>query len=583
MTIHTYKTLYKVLLGLTLSLLITTGSASTLTAANPAEIPVIFLPFNTQDAAKFAYLQDGISSMFASRMAAKAGIQVVNKTEIATTLAKAWTSGKEQLFRQSLKNVTAQYVMAGTLLPEGEGVRIEVYLFNLAAQEEKKFNTTTADANGILPAIDTLSWEISEKVFGKQRPVTTLKQTTAKNQKTRFQTPHPDKIFKSALLFGLTEKTSGLNSKDFGASVAARSSKLDLELKGMGVSDLDNDGTKEIVIVSNSKLAILQQDSNLIQTIDFLEIPANLEVYALYLADLNQNGYPEIYISASNGDLPSSMVLEWKKKGLFSWLMREVPYYLRPLESSDGTMILAGQKDTIGQEESSRALLDSPIYQLTSHGKDGVQVEATLQLPKSANIFNFVMVDLDRNGLTETIIIDQDNKITVFDNQAALLWASEPKYGFSKNYLGVPLVQLDDAIERENLYVTPKILVRDLNGDNRPDIILGRNKLTSPKYFKNLRSFDGGKVVALTWDGNKMTELWETMKINSYLADYDFIPTKTANQGDQLPAGDLYVAGHLEESRFSFLFPFKNNSKIQIIQISSKPPEKKKVQKFKPE
>jgi hypothetical protein len=459
------------------------------------------------------------------------------------------------------------------------------------------FTADSVDGNGILSAIDSLSWDIAEKFFGKKRPIITAKKD-AEGIKSglRFQTPHPDREFKNAVISKSDDKLVGLQSAGF-STVASVNTTLDMEIRGMSIGDIDNDGKDEIVVVSNTQLAVMNGKNGLLQVVDSLEIPGNLSVYALYFADLNKNGFLEMYISASSGDAPSSLVLEWKGKGQFSFLLAKIPYYLRPLRQLDGIDILAGQRDSAAQEEFSRSLLGSPVYHLVASENDGLQELSVLDLPDPANIFNFVTVDLDNDGVAETVLIDDENRLQVFGSDGVLRWSSGREYGFSKKYLGVPHVDKDDSLERKTVYVMSKLLVDDINDDGFADIIVGKNRLSSPIYLKNIRYFDGATIAALTWTGEEMSELWQTGNIDNYLADFDFHKAEldkkdgkndSANllgkSGGKIASGGyLYAVEHLKGSSFDFLLANENQSKIQVFKINSMNNEQEKVQIIKPE
>jgi len=60
-----------------------------------------------------------------------------------------------------------------------------------------------------------------------------------------------------------------------------------------------------------------------------------------------------------------------------------------------------------------------------------------LSLPKSVNLFDFALADLNGDGMVETIAVDREEKLTVYDQAGALLWISNENFGGSKNYLGL--------------------------------------------------------------------------------------------------------------------------------------------------
>ncbi len=582
--IHPYRKICNIVFVFVFAVVISIGCCLSALADDSSISQVAFLPFNVQDAGDYAYLQDGVTSMLASRVAARAGIAIASRTEGVAKLGQAWTASQKQLFDQSLKNLQTQLIIAGTMISLDNGIRFDVYLFDLQSGKARKFSAETKSVNGILASVDDLSWDISEQFFGKTRPVVQRKKNIEEESNAlRFQTPHPERDFKTGIISSNTDKITSLESVDFTAVTIAGSKKMDMELRGLRVADLNADDVQEIVAVSDKKLIVLHSENETLQIVDTLDLPRNLKVYALYLADINENGISDIYISASVGDVPASFVIEWKGKGQFSYLLAKVPYYIRPLILPNGQSVIAGQKDTIGSDENSTNLLGSPVYHLVPGSKKDVLVEGILDLPDGANIFNFVYADLDNDKMYELVVVDKENKMKVYSHDGSLIWVSEQDYGLSESYLGASFVDQDDTLDREAVYVTSRLLAVDVNGDSRTDIIVGKNKLTTPKFFKNIRSFEGGAAVALTWNGSGMSEMWQTVKVNSYLADYDFIVEGIAGKQEEndSPAGKFYTVTHVEASQLSFLLPFENQSRLQVFKISSKNREKK-VQIIKP-
>jgi len=81
-------------------------------------------------------------------------------------------------------------------------------------------------------------------------------------------------------------------------------------------------------------------------------------------------------------------------------------------------------------------------------------------------------------------------------------------------------------------WTTP--VLGDLDGDGKPEIIVGRNRGTNVKFFKRLRYFEGSSICALSWEGSEMTTLWETKKIPNYTTDYMVGKKNSRTDGFQL-------------------------------------------------
>ncbi len=88
----------------------------------------------------------------------------------------------------------------------------------------------------------------------------------------------------------------------------------------------------------------------------------------------------------------------------------------------------------------------------------------------------------------------------------------------SKNNLSV-----DEDADRELIFVPARILVTDVDNDGLSEIVVNENKSGALGFFKRLRSYDGGTVVGLAWNGSELTEAWRTGRYKGYVVDYFFV------------------------------------------------------------
>jgi hypothetical protein len=237
------------------------------------------------------------------------------------------------------------------------------------------------------------------------------------------------------------------------------------------------------------------------------------------LADLDKSGRKEIYISATEGTMVSSLVVVWDKAHGLQTLHKNVRWYLRPMEVPGEGMVLAGQEKGIEDN-----IVVSPgIYEVTmKKGSDTPQRGKKLALPKSVNLFDFALADLNGDGQVETIAIDKNEKLSVYDQAGALLWISTENFGGSTTYLGPSWTS--PTLRDDKVFVPARIIVTDANHDKKPELIIGRNQrgTYSYSYFKNSRSYNGGYISCMTWTGSAMTELWHTNLLDGMIADYSF-------------------------------------------------------------
>ncbi|MCI5146457.1 MAG: VCBS repeat-containing protein [Candidatus Electrothrix sp. AR3] len=297
----------------------------------------------------------------------------------------------------------------------------------------------------------------------------------------------------------------------------------------MDSGDLDGDGREELLLLAEGTLALYRFDTDHFQHIVDYPLPNHLALHKIFLADLDRNNQLEIYIGASHGDIPASLILSWDGSR-FMLLNQNIPYYLRPDTNSAGNQILLGQMGNIQADAHF-----SPIYRIIIHQDGRLERREEVAMPRGLNIYDFIRADLDQNGSREVIGITPDNKLVVFNQAGTLLWKSEETYGAGRDIFGTLTSNKEAnderAGERIRNYIHTRIIAQDQTGDGRPEIIIGRNRVTNVKFFKNLRYFEGSSLAALRWDGSQLNTLWETREIPGYTVDYQIL--QQASSPDQ--------------------------------------------------
>ncbi len=560
---------------------------------NEVASKVAFLPFDTRAAGKYASIEVGLQNMLVSRLAVKDRIEVIehsfNKGEI-TRLKKSGTlKEKTVLFDQ----LGVDYIVSGGFYALEKGLQIQVTFH--PAQVEKQTVKMSILAEGddkIVEAVEQLSQKIAEKVFGYESTKVQPGQTYGPEGADGFRTDHPEKIYKKGVFLGESLEGSG---KIFTSKGVRKSLKIPMSMVSMAMGDLDGDGEVEIVLAGSGELRIFQFRNGIFKKTAVLPVNKSLKMHAVNLADLNQNGKKEIIVSANDGYRISSIILEWSPSTRANIILQNIPWYIRPLEIPGEGLVLAGQNRGINRTEAVRP----GIFRL-EWATDGNKLERgeNIPLPSDVNLFDFVLADLDGDGQIEKIVINTSEKMIVYDQGNRIKWVSSGEFGGSKNYFGPRLGDFDEQgvfnglgdreeDERDLIFIPTKLIVKDADNDGKPDIIIGRNNLTSWRFFENLRSYEGSFISCLTWNGSAMSELWRTNTIGGYVADYDFSrpsPREDNEAGvtvikkEQLKQVNRLFVGQLpEQGIYSFLMQADDETRLLAYEIDFQVEEPKKV------
>jgi len=468
---------------------------------------VVFLPFSVRVQGGYEYLREGLAEILATRVAGRAGVQVVQGTKEVRTVARLLREGREEKALALLKKGGVDYLVLGNLDREGDKLVVEVsVLGRKKGNRPRQYHRSFPAMDQALPVMDELAWDIASGVFGKKRPeeIQSPDQPVAGGM-AAFQTEHPDRAYRRGMYAGIVP---GFASGDLQLLAIRRSQKIPNGVNDMAVGDLDGDGRIELVLAGGHFLSVYRFLDDHFVRLGRLPMADYLRIHAVSLADLDGNGQMEIYVSASKEEEPSSSVVLWQ--GDTGRVIRErIPYYLH-VAAPEGRPVLLGQR---GNHLHPGQLIDSGVVLLALAEDGSISRTGALTLPRGLTIFDVTWADLDGDGSRELIGINRANQLQVYDKAGRLIFTDPGQYGGSSNYLGT-IATMQRSSYR--LYIPPMPSLADVDGDGRPDLVVVKNRMQVVKYFKRYRYFEGSSIAALTWREGKLVPLWETRKLPDY-------------------------------------------------------------------
>jgi hypothetical protein len=532
------------------------------------QLSVTVLPITVRQDGAYAYLNPTIRQMIITRLAGRPGISIAEplspdaEERVRTLLGNGAFSDAAQL-------ANVDWLVEGSMYSLKDGIQVNLGFYSAKPDVRPVTYGLRADsADEVIPAITKMIAEVSADLEAVSASVTEEPVTADRDQQiTGFQTPHPEREYKKGLFGGST--LFGEDDDRFDSRGVRRSSKLPLTIESMALGDLDGDGVNELVAASRTRLVVFEFAERRFNQIASFDLSPRYKIHVINIADPGDTGRARIFVSANKGKLPASFVLAYGGGDTMEVLHRDVRAYIRPITLPKKGVILAGQQYSPNLSDS---FLTPGVHEISIGEADGeVTWGEKLVLPNEVNLFDFVMADLNGDNSVETMVIDSQSKLLVYDEVLNLIWVSSASYGASKDYFGPAQSKADrldpDALDptlrsmQRLIFIPSRLDVKDITGDGLPEVVVSTNEMDLSRYLVNLRSFDGGAVACLGWRGNGLFELWRTNKINGYVADYAFDgDAALVDDNPELMLSRLYVAQQPDSNFWDSFIPSRNDS-----------------------
>lgn len=269
------------------------------------------------------------------------------------------------------------------------------------------------------------------------------------------------------------------------------------------VGDFDNDQQQEIALVVDNQLHIVRLNDGTISELSTVPFNSATSILGIDSIDINDDSVPEILINSVNdtGAL-NSRILQFDGSD-YAIIAEKLPWYLRSLS-------LTGQRDElVGQQVNSP---DNPFggpLSVLNWTRNQLVVGRSLDLPAGTTIFALASFSSSGSENLYATLSPKDS-LQIFSPQGDELWKSGDDFGGSETGFYARTESRDELIPFT--YVQPKIA--QLSADK---IVVAQNDGT--RVLQRYRNYDPSRIIALTWQGSMIKEVWHTMDQPAYLAD----------------------------------------------------------------
>ena len=474
-------------------------------------VKVAILPWKINAAENLGYLKGAVYDMLISRIGAEPPIEIVKESSLQSALSKY---GQETITEDMAKNigkdVDADYVIYGSITVIADSISIDAKTVALKKVVSPIFFASQGKGlDNLISLVDEMTKDAKAKILNAEGIITAPTTSPAPSEYTgKFIAKEIPAETSPGDDFIIKEKAT--------AKGIWKSPQFDTAMKYIDIADIDGDGKNEIVILDNHNLFIYRLKGQTLEIVKEFKGEVFQNNYNVSIADINNNGIPEIYVTRIVNDRLNSYVLEYKD-GEFKTIASDLKWFMRVLKDPKTGPVLMGQKysDAIG--------FFGIVQKL--EWKDGRPQEVKgADIPKGLNLYNFEMADLDRDGTAEIIALDARDCLHIYkkdkDGSWNDIWKSGEFYGGSLNRLEFGASSTNQEAS-DFIDIKARIVYTELYGDGLGEVIISRNDPgTLGRYFKVIRSYDKGEIIDLLWGGNSLEENWRTKKIDGYIADY---------------------------------------------------------------
>ncbi|MFH2065679.1 MAG: FG-GAP-like repeat-containing protein [Pseudomonadota bacterium] len=460
---------------------------------SPTQIAVI--PFTVNAEKNYAYLQNGITETLIFHLSKEGESKIIDSesvNEVMKDMKGPLTDTKAAQIGQELK---ADYIVYGSVTVFGDQVNVHGKAFDVKKLHPPiRLSREMSSIDGIIPEIKVFAGEIEKAI------VSATSHTNQPQDELEIQAEKKSNS-SSAIIVHRESQVQGMTG-------FWRSEPVETLIHSLGVGDIDNDGKKEILILSPHTIDLYRiQQSKLVKEEKIYSDDGHYFI-SIDIADINGNGFPEIFVTSLNAlqNTVSSFVLEYKQ-GVYIRTMKDLSWYFKVIEGKQ----LMGQNQRTGGSD----IFSGAIVRMA--WKNNRYEPAEPIMPEhSANLLGFACGRFLNTSESVAVVTTKGGSLQIIDSSGNRFWSGSESYATLPFYFILP--REEPSVENRQYYPA-RIKINPTDGNK--EIIVARNpKSIGGALLNFFSSNDQSQIEALYWDGIGFTSKWETRKISGTITDF---------------------------------------------------------------
>jgi hypothetical protein len=417
------------------------------------------------------------------------------------------------------RGLGADYVVVGSLTVFGDTISTDAQVFEVAAgTPQVAFHQVGTSQSEVIRHVDAFSADVNQTLLGirPRRQTTAVIAPAPAVPAPADPRRHPETLLESSQ--APLQATGDLVPRTQGEPWISRAFKT--ELIGVAVGDVDGDGANEVVVADANTVEVHRLTQGRLVRVAKIEERSHNVFLKLDVADINANGRAEIFVTnlPAGNDRLRSFVLEWEGGGLRPIVERQNWFYHVMGGPGGETALYGQQKGTDISTFGISRLFDGGVYSLV--WREGrYETDLRQPLPRGGNILSLAYGDAIEGSDRSILNYSRDFRLNLNAADGDEVWSSEKHQGSRNVYVEFQEDEFEtDATKAKRVFLPHRILVADLDGNGRREVIVPYNEenltaLSRTKLFKS------GQVQGLEWNGLGLVPVWRTDPAAKFIAD----------------------------------------------------------------
>ena len=481
-------------------------------AAPPKRVAIF--PFTMNSPQDLGFLQNGLFSMLSSRLADPGKVDVLDRETVEKYLAQVKESDavkgvlNEPKARILGADMGVDYILFGSLTHFGESVSLDASMVDITGTKKTLTFFEQSNAMGdVIPLVNSFAGDINLKVFNRN----------ISNELYAQPVPQaPDAPGGLQYAGGGAVVGGGMLAMQQGHGQGFSTYlKFEGVIGAMATGDVNKDGRREVITATDSDLYIYQLEGNRLVQMEKLEFSSTNRIVSLDIADINKNGYPEIFVTSLtiHREGLQSFVLEYDGTRYVTLDEGEAGYY-RVVKTPDNPTVLLRQ-------DHGRSPFNGRIHAMMPQGNT-YKEEKRVEVPRNTSVLSLARGPVTSTDADEYVMINEHGRLVVANNNGRTDSESTEKFGLTAHYWFMPRNDTD-ASYQERLYLHPRINFYDIGSDGKQEVFVVKNNEFGGGALGRYKRFKDAHIEILAWNGIAMAPVFQTSTVQGWISDFTIV------------------------------------------------------------